>query len=106
MSMCSMPSGASASRIAWTIVCGAAMQPAWPAPLTPSGLTCGRQLGERDLERRQVVGARQRVIHQRAAQQLARAVVVDRVFEHRLADPLREPALDLARVSIGLISRP
>src|ERR1700730_6111685 len=38
MSMWSMPSGASASTIALMIVCGAAMQPAWPEPLTPSGL--------------------------------------------------------------------
>jgi hypothetical protein len=36
ISICAMPSGASASRIALIIVCGAAMQPAWAAPLTPS----------------------------------------------------------------------
>jgi hypothetical protein len=38
MSIWSMPSGASASRSALMIVCGAAMHPAWPEPLTPSGL--------------------------------------------------------------------
>src|SRR5580704_15184181 len=33
ISICAIPSGARASRIALIIVCGAAMQPAWPAPL-------------------------------------------------------------------------
>src|SRR5882672_8088248 len=38
MSIASTPAGLSASRIAAMIVCGAAMQPACPEPLTPSGL--------------------------------------------------------------------
>ena len=64
-----------------------------------------RQLDEGDVEGRQVVGARQRVIHQRAAQQLARVRVVDGVLEQRLADALgqRRPAPGPS-VSIGLIS--
>ena len=39
MSICVTPSGRSASRIAWTTVWGAPMQPACPAPLTPSGFS-------------------------------------------------------------------
>ncbi len=39
MSMWSMPSDASASRMASIMVCVAAMQPAWPAPLNAEGLT-------------------------------------------------------------------
>src|SRR5437763_685221 len=54
-----------------------------------------RQLGQSDVERWQIVGARQSVIHKGAAQQLARSLVVDRVFEQRLSDALREPALHL-----------
>ena len=49
-----------------------------------------------DLEDRQVVGARHRVVHERAGQQLARCLVVDAALEHRLADALREAAVHLA----------
>ncbi len=56
----------------------------------------GRQFIEDDVERRQIAGARQRVIQQRPARQLARLRVVDRVLEQRLADALRNAALDLA----------
>ena len=54
-----------------------------------------RDLG-RHLERRQIVGARQRVVHEAAGQQLAGLRVVDAVLDQRLADALREPAMDLA----------
>jgi hypothetical protein len=47
MSMWSMPSDASASRMALIMVCGAAMEPAWPAPLNAEGLDRRRLLGER-----------------------------------------------------------
>src|SRR5215210_3345862 len=43
MSMCRMPSGASASTTALTTAGAAAIVPASPAPLTPSGLTVDDQ---------------------------------------------------------------
>jgi hypothetical protein len=55
-----------------------------------------RQFGERNVERRQIIGARQRVVRKRTAQQLARLPVVDRVFEECLPDALGYSALDLA----------
>ena len=76
------------------MVCGAAMQPAWP--LDAELVYRGRQLGKGDVEWRQVVGARQGVVRKRAAQQLARLPVVNRVFEHRLTDALGYSALNLA----------
>ena len=48
-----------------------------------------------ELDRRQILGAGDAVIGQRAGQQLAGLGVEDGSFEHRLADPLRDPALDL-----------
>ncbi len=51
--------------------------------------------GRTDLERRQVVGARHGVVHVRAGQQLS-LVVIDRVFEQRLSDALRDAAVHLA----------
>ena len=47
------------------------------------------------MERRQVVGARHGVIHHRAGHELA-VLVVDRAFEQRLADALRDAAMHLA----------
>ena len=47
------------------------------------------------LERRQVVGARHGVVHERRGHELA-AEVVDRAFEQRLADALGKAAMDLA----------
>ena len=49
-----------------------------------------------DLEARQVVGARQRVVHQRAGEQLPRLRVVAAALEHRLPQPLRQAAMHLA----------
>src|ERR1700730_19101152 len=82
MSIWSMPSDASASRMALIMVCGAAMQPAWPAPLTPRGLTvvgCWASVTS-------VTGARHRVVHQRAAQQLAGSLGADCAFEQPVPD--------------------
>ena len=47
-----------------------------------------------ELEAREVGGARQRVVHERAGQQLP-VLVVDGLLDHRLADALRQPAVDL-----------
>ena len=49
-----------------------------------------------ELDRRQVVGARQAVIGQRAGHELARFGIENAMFEHRLAYPLRDAALHLA----------
>src|SRR5207253_1747340 len=54
-----------------------------------------RRLQVPDLGRRHVVGLRQRVVHQRRREELA-VVAVDDAFEQRLADPLRDGAVDLA----------
>ena len=55
-----------------------------------------RYHGEVPGEERQIVGARQRVVHERAGQQLPARLVVDRVLGERLADPLRDGAVALA----------
>ena len=51
----------------------------------------------RELDPRQRIGARHGIIGQVAGQQLPALRVVDRAFEHRLPDPLRDPAMHLAR---------
>ena len=48
-----------------------------------------------DLERRQVVRARHAIVHERAGDELRR-IVIDRVLVERLADALRQAAVDLA----------
>jgi hypothetical protein len=57
MSSVVTPSGASASSTACTTTCGAAMQPAWPMPFTPSGLRAVGSSFEHNLKRWQVRGA-------------------------------------------------
>ena len=61
----------------------------------PSGLDGHLVVGGVDLERRQVIGARHAVVHERAGHELA-VLVVDRAFEQRLADALRDAAVHLA----------
>ena len=51
--------------------------------------------GHVDLERRQIVRPRHAVIHQRAGDELT-VLVIDHAFEQRLADALRDAAVDLA----------
>jgi len=46
-------------------------------------------------EERQVLGARDRVVHQRAGKELAALGVVDRFFAQCLPGALRHPAVDL-----------
>ena len=50
-----------------------------------------------EVERRQVVGARQAIIQERAGAQLAALAVVNRAFVERLADALDQAAMHLAR---------
>ncbi len=54
----------------------------------------GRDLG-RDRERRQIVRARQRIVHQAAGQQLPALRIVDAVLEQGLPDALRKTAVHL-----------
>jgi hypothetical protein len=76
------------------IACGDAIAPAWPEPFTPSGVR--GHAGQRDIEIRQVLGARQCIVHERAAEHLAGVRIVYRVLEHRLADTLSDAALHLS----------
>ena len=68
----------------------AAIAPASPQPV------------EAEIERRQVVGARQGVVHERSRHHLARAGIVDGVLEQRLADPLGHRAVRLAGGDHGI----
>ena len=92
MAMSSWPS---ASVMALITAGGAAMAPASPQPLMPSGLDGQRRLGHADLERRQVVGPRHAVVHVARRHELA-VLVVDRAFQQRLADALGDAAMHLA----------
>jgi Zn-dependent protease with chaperone function len=64
-------------------------------PLDAQGIAGGGVLQVLALDGGQVVGARQRVVHQRAGQQLA-GVVVRHVLEKSSAHALGHPAVDLA----------
>ena len=89
-------SGFSASRIALITVGGAPIVPLSPMPLTPSGLVFERHLLQMRLDLREQVGARHAVIHEGRRQHLRRVLVVDRMLHQRLADALRDAAMDLA----------
>ena len=95
MSRCLMPRGASASITALTTAGVEAIVPVSPAPLTPSGLTrWGVSVRPSSkLGKKSALG--QRVVHQRAADELA-VVVVDRVFPQRLRHTLHDSAVNLA----------
>src|SRR5450759_4106624 len=56
------------------------------AALDPERVVRARRDFGADLERRQVVGARQRVVHQGAGQQLAALAIIDAAFKQRLTD--------------------
>ena len=74
---------------------GMPMQPASPTPLAPSGLSGDGRARLLDLDVRHVGGARDRVVHQRAGQELA-VRVVDDLLHQRLAQALGEAAVELA----------
>ena len=66
-----------------------------PQPLAPSGLVLhGAEFVERDRDRRNVVGARQAIVLIARGQQLP-FVVVGHAFVQRLADALRDAAVNL-----------
>ena len=96
MSMCSTPSERSASTTAFITAGGAPIAPDSPTPLMPSGLVLHGTLLNCVVSVAHVVGARHRVVHVAAGQQLAAVAVVDHVLHQRLADALRDAALDLA----------
>ncbi len=62
--------------------------------LHPENIVLAGNVAEADIESRQIIGTRQRVIHQRAGDKLALRVK-GRMFMKRLADPLRDPAMHL-----------
>ena len=95
MSRCVIPNAESASITALAAVGVEPIVAASPMPLAPSGLIgvvvvvwCVSKVGK-------AVRLRQRVVVERAGQQLA-VVVVVQLFPERLADALRQPAVDLA----------
>ena len=94
MSMCAIPSGASASTTAFTTAGVEAIVPVSPAPFTPSGLTSVERLRAVELERREELGLRHRVLHHARRLQLA-VLVVDRALPERLRDALRDAAVHL-----------
>ena len=95
MSICVMPYSDSASITALTMQTRLPAQPASPQPLVPSGLDLGGRGMVADFHQRNVFGARHRVIHERAGDRLAAVVVAD-FLHQRLADALRDAAMQLA----------
>ena len=65
----------------------------------------GRDAGMVDRDRRQVVRARHRVVHERPADELP-VLVVDRVLEQRLADPCARPPCRWPATISGLMTTP
>ena len=95
MSMCFTPNSLSASTAAETMHGVEPSVPASPTPFAPSGLHRRRRHRAVELEAREVGGARHRVVHERSGQELT-VFVVDGFFDHRLADALRQPAVNLS----------
>jgi hypothetical protein len=58
-------------------------------------IAAARHRVERAAERRQIIGAGHRIIHERAGEELSARIVVDPGFEQRLPYALRDAALDL-----------
>ena len=59
-------------------------------------LARAREPVDERVQRRQLVGARHAVVHQRAGEELAARLVVDHLLVQRLADALRHAAVDLS----------
>ena len=95
MSMCFTPNSLSASTAAATMHGVEPSVPASPTPFAPSGFTGVGVTVLCELEAREVDRARHRIVHERAGQQLT-VFVVDRFFDHRLADSLGQAAVNLA----------
>ena len=96
MSIWVTPTGESASMIALMTAGGLPTAPASPAPFTPSGIGAARHFDQLDLDVRQVVRARQRVVHEAAGQELARTLVIRGALQNRLPEALGDAAVNLA----------
>ena len=95
MSSARTPRAASASSTALTTAGTAPWQPASPTPLAPSGFcSVGTVWSKPRVQVRQQVGARHRVVHERAGHELA-GFVVDRLLDQRLPESLRDAAVHL-----------
>ena len=95
ISRCLMPRWLSASTAALTTAAVAAIVPASPMPLTPSGFVGDGVTVRAEVEVRHLGGARDHVVDERAGQDLP-VVVVDRLLVQRLRDRLRDAAVHLA----------
>ena len=84
-----------ASVMALITAAGAAIAPASPQPLMPSGLDGHLVTVVSTLSFGKWSARGMRVVHERAGHELAVAVV-DRAFQQRLADALRDAAVHLA----------
>ena len=71
-------------------------RPAFAGRADPERVGRGRNFAELGREKRQPVGARQRVIQQRAGQQLTGVAIVDAILAQCLAEPVGNAAMDLA----------
>jgi len=90
-----MPREASASSAALITAAGAPMAPAFPAALGAERVVgAGLAFVALGDERRQIVRARHRIVHERPADRLA-AAIIGATLQQRLADALGEPAVDL-----------
>ena len=96
ISICSTPNSASASTIALTTTPSAGVVPPSPPARMPSGCVGRGHFADLGREERQHIGARHRVIHERARQELPVAGVVEALLQKRLADALRHAAMGLA----------
>ena len=90
------PARCSASLTAFITAGSAPIVPASPTPLTPNGLRGVSETLWPRVEIAEIVGARHAVILERAGEELARVRLVHHLLDERLADPLRDAALDLA----------
>ena len=95
ISRCRMPSPESASTAALTTHALAAIVPASPMPLTPSGLRGRRRDRARRVDARQLGRRGDHVVDERAREDLP-ALVVDRLLVERLRDRLHDAAVHLA----------
>ena len=89
------PNGESASLIALTTAAGAPIAPPSPSPLACVIEACVQVSQMMDLDRRHLVRRRRQVVGERRGEDVA-GVVVDDLFEQRVADALRDAALNLA----------
>ena len=96
MSISVTPSGASASSTAWTIVGGAAIDPLSPMPFTPIGLVGEGVCWKVERMPGTEFCARDRIVEQRAGEQLSAVGIVTDLLVQGLRNALYHAAVDLA----------